>query len=346
MPRTRSLAWSELKIGALTILALVMATMLIFLLSGEGGFFWQRYAVKTVFSSAAGIKPGAPVRVAGVEVGSVTGVAFAGDRVEVVMEISRDMQPRVTSTSVASLGSVSLVGEPAIDITASSSGTPVPEWGYIPSGVAPGSLAAVTTEASAGIETLTVLLQDIRSGGGTVGQLLTDEGLYSQLTDMVGAVEQVVSSVGDGQGTLGRLASDPAAAEALEASLQNLEAVTARIRNGEGSLGKLLSEDTLAQSLSSTTTNLDSITGQISRGEGTAGKLINEPELYDRLNSMSERLDGVMTGLQEGQGTAGQLLNDRELYDNINGTMAELRQLVEDIRADPRRFLNIRVSLF
>jgi phospholipid/cholesterol/gamma-HCH transport system substrate-binding protein len=346
MPRTRSLAWAELKIGALTVSAIVMATLLIFLLSGEGGFFWQRYAVKTVFPSVAGVKPGAPVRVAGVEVGSVTGVAFAGDQVEIVMQISRDMQSRVTSSSTAALGSVSLVGEPAIDITASSGGTPVPEWGYIPSGVAAGSITEVATQAGEGIQELTALLQDLRSGRGTVGQLLSDDSLYAQLTAVLGAVEQVVADVGAGEGTLGRLANDPAAAQALEASLQNLEAVTARIRDGEGSLGKLLSDDTLAESLSSTTTNLDSITGQISRGEGTAGKLINEPELYDRLNSMSERLDTVMTGLQEGNGTAGSLLNDRQLYDNMNGTMNELRQLVEDIRADPRRFLNIRVSLF
>ena len=346
MPRTRSLAWSELKIGALTFFAAVVATMLLFVLSGEGGFFWQRYAVKTIFPSVAGVKPGAPVRVAGVEVGSVTGVAFAGDQVEVVMEISRDVQSRVTSTSLASLGTVSLVGEPAIDITSSSSGTPVPEWGYIPSGVADGSLAAVTTQASTSIEALAGLLQDIRSGSGTIGQLITDETLYSQLTAVVGAAEQVVANVGEGEGTLGKLANDPAAAEALEASLQNLEAVTARIREGEGSLGRLLSDDTLAQSLSSTTTNLDTITGQISRGEGTAGKLINEPELYDRLNSMSERLDLVMMGLENGRGTAGQLLHDQQLYENMNGAVSEVRQLVEDIRADPRRYLNIRVSLF
>ena len=46
--------------------------MLIFMLSGEGGFFWQRYPMKTVFANIAGLKAGAPVRVAGVEVGSVT----------------------------------------------------------------------------------------------------------------------------------------------------------------------------------------------------------------------------------------------------------------------------------
>jgi len=346
MPRTRSLAWSELKIGLMTVFALATATMLIFLLSGEGGFFWQRYSLKTVFPNIAGLKPGAPVRVAGVEVGSVTEVQFVGDRVEVIMEISRDMQSRVTSTSVASLGSISLLGEAAVDLTASSQGTPIPEWGYVSSGPTAGSIAEVTAQASKGIEELTALLQETRAGRGTLGRLFTDEGLYLEMQSLVSAVETVVQNVNQGRGTLGRLANDPAAAKALEASLQNMEAVTARIRSGEGSLGKLLSDDAMAQSLTSTTANLDSLTGKISRGEGTAGKLITERELYDRLNSMSQRLDQVMTGLQQGEGTAGQLLKDRQLYENINGTVAEMRQLVQDIRADPRKYLNVRVSLF
>jgi phospholipid/cholesterol/gamma-HCH transport system substrate-binding protein len=346
MPRTRSLAWSELKIGLVTVFALVMTTMLIFLLSGEGGFFWQRYSLKAVFPNIAGLKPGAPVRVAGVEVGSVSDTQFVGDRVEVVLQIARDMQPLVTSTSVASLGSVSLLGEAAVDITASSDGTPIPEWGYVPSGTAAGSLTDVTSQAAEGIKELTGLLQETRAGQGTIGRLLTDEALYEEIQSLVAAVESVVQSVNQGRGTLGHLVNDPATAEAIEASLQNVEAVTARIRAGEGSLGKLLSDDAMAQSLTSTTANLDSITGRISRGEGTAGKLITENELYDRLNSMSERLDKVMTGLQAGEGTAGQLLKDRQLYENINGTVTELQRLVQDIRANPRRFLNVRVSLF
>jgi phospholipid/cholesterol/gamma-HCH transport system substrate-binding protein len=346
MPRTRSLAWSELKIGLVTAFALFMATWLIFLLSGEGGFFWQRYSLKTVFPNVAGLKEGAPVRVAGVEKGSVTSVELIGDRVEVVVEIARDMQSLVTDMSVASLGSVSLLGEAAVDITAASRGTPIPEWGYVRAGPAAGSLTEVTTQAAEGIEELTVLLQDIRRGRGTIGRLITDEALYNQMNGLVAAAEDVVRNVGQGRGTLGRLANDPAAAKALEASLQNFEAVTARIKAGEGSLGKLLSDDALAKSLTSTTTNLDSITGRISRGEGTAGALISERQLYDRLNSMSDRLDKVMSGLEQGQGTAGQLLRDRQLYENMNAAVGELRGLLRDVRADPRKYLNVRVSLF
>jgi phospholipid/cholesterol/gamma-HCH transport system substrate-binding protein len=346
MPRTRSLAWAELKIGLITIVALALAAVLIFALSGAGGFAWERYALKTVFTSIAGLNEGSQVRIAGVPVGTVTGIAFAGERVEVTFEISEEMQPRVTTSSTATLGSVSLLGEAAVDITPSTEGTPIPEWGYVPAGTAAGSLADVATQASTGIQELTAVLQDVRAGRGTVGRLFTDEALYTQMNALVAAAEDVVENVSAGRGTLGRLANDPAAAQALERSLQNFEMVTAKIRAGEGSLGKLLNDDELARNLTAATTNLDAITGRISRGEGTAGKLITERELYDRLNSMSDRLDKVMGGLEQGEGTAGQLLRDRRLYENMNGAVADLRQLVQDIRADPRRYLNVRVSLF
>ncbi|MBM3821065.1 MAG: MCE family protein [Acidimicrobiia bacterium] len=346
MPRTRSLAWSELKIGIVSVVALALAAMLIFLLTGSGGFSWQRYSLKTVFTDVAGLNAGSPVRVAGVESGTVTGINFVDDRVEVTFELSEDMQPRITTTSLASLGSVSLLGESAVDIRPSSEGSPIPEWGYVPSGAATGSLTDVTRQASEGIGELTELLQDMRSGKGTVGRLFTDDSLYVELNSLVSAAEQVARNVSQGRGTLGRLANDPSAAKALEASLQNFETVTARIRDGQGTLGKLLQDDALAKSLTSTTTNLDAITGRISRGEGTAGKLLTERELYDRLNAMSGRLDKVMMGLEQGDGTAGALLRDKQLYENMNGAIAELRNLVRDIRADPRKFLNVRVSLF
>jgi phospholipid/cholesterol/gamma-HCH transport system substrate-binding protein len=346
MPRTRSLAWAELKIGLVSIFAIIMATTLIFLLSGSGGFFWQRYSIKTTFADIAGLKEGAPVRVAGVEVGSVNELNFIGDHVEVVMEVNKDHQQRITSTSVASLGSVSLLGEAAVDITASSSGTPIPEWGYVPSGRATGTIGDVTTRAGVAIEQTTALVNDLRAGRGTMGRLLTDEQLYNELTALMISVQNVTDGISKGHGTLGRLMNDPAAAKSLEASLDNLQAVTARIRNGEGSLGKLLNDDTMHRSLTSTTSNLDAITGRINRGEGTAGKLVSDAELYNRLNSLSDRIDKVMAGLQQGDGTAGQLLRDRQLYENMNGTMAELKSLVADIRKDPKKYLNVKVSLF
>src|SRR5580765_6498789 len=123
MPRTRSLAWAELKVGVLTIVAVVIAAVTIFLLTGSRGFFWQRYSLKTRFTNVAGLKAGSPVRIAGVEKGSVTDVVLTGEQVDVVFEVNKDMRDRITTGSVAKLGSVSLLGESAVDITPSTRGT-------------------------------------------------------------------------------------------------------------------------------------------------------------------------------------------------------------------------------
>jgi hypothetical protein len=48
------------------------------------------------------------------------------------MEVLKENRPRITTTSIATLGSVSLLGEAAMDITASSGGSSIQDWGYVP----------------------------------------------------------------------------------------------------------------------------------------------------------------------------------------------------------------------
>ena len=346
MPRTRSLAWSELKIGLLAIAALAMASTLIFLLSGEGGFAWQRYSVKTVFRDIAGLKEGAPVRVAGVEVGSVSDLNFIGDQVEVTMEVNEEHRSRITTQSRAVLGSVSLLGEAAVDISASSQGTPIPEWGYIPAGPQPRTIAEVGAVATEGIEEATKLLQDIRNGRGTIGRFFTDEAVYKDFNALVLSLDRVASNIAAGRGTLGKLTNDPALHNEMSAAVNDLNTITSRIRNGEGSLGKLLNDPAMATSLTATTQNLETLTGRLNRGEGTAGKLMSDTALYERFTSVAQRLDTLTTNLNAGEGTAGQLLRDKQLYENMNQTVGELRELIAEIRKDPKKYLNVKVSIF
>jgi phospholipid/cholesterol/gamma-HCH transport system substrate-binding protein len=346
MPRTRSLAWSELKIGVLTIIAIVIASVLIFSLTGTRGFFWQRYTLKTRFPNVAGLASGSPVRIAGVEVGSVTAVDFVGEEVEVTFQVKEDNRPLITSNSVARLGSVSLLGESAVDITPSVSGTPIPDGGFVPQGKPAAALADMTDQASQGITELTAMITDIRSGRGTVGKLMTDDQLYAQLNRFVAAAGDLTDGLKQGRGTLGQLMNDPTTANALESSLKNIEQLTKQISEGQGSLGSLLKDDTFSKSLTSATGNIDALVARINRGEGTAGKLVTDPALFDRLNSVTTRLDTLVTQLNDGQGTAGQLLKDKQLYENMNGAVGDLRALVADIRKDPRKFLNIKVSVF
>src|SRR5262245_3830893 len=135
MPRTRSVLWSELKLGVVAIVAIALVVLIIVAVGGQGGFWWQRYPLKTRFESVNGLKNGAVVRLNGKEVGLVTDVQFAGPQIEVSMELTKDVRRLVTTDSIATVGSLSLLGEPIIDVTASATGTPLPDWAYVKSGV-------------------------------------------------------------------------------------------------------------------------------------------------------------------------------------------------------------------
>jgi phospholipid/cholesterol/gamma-HCH transport system substrate-binding protein len=346
MPRTRSLAWSELKIGVLTVVALTITAVAIFLLTGSRGFFWQRYNLKTRFGNVAGLKPGSPVRVAGVEVGTVNDVTLVGDRVDVTIEVNKNMRPRITDQSSATLGSVSLLGESAVDITPASSGTPLADWAYVPSAPPAAQLADVTQSVNQGVQRISALLDDVRGGRGTVGKLMTDDQLYSEMHRFVATASDVTRGIRQGRGSVGRLLNDPKAAQALEASLRNLETMTQRINAGEGSLGKLLKDDAFSKALISATANFEELSAKMNRGEGTFGKLITDDALFKKMNSLTDRLNDLVTRLNDGQGTVGQLLKDKQLYENMNKTVNELHALVADIRRDPKKFLNVRVSIF
>ena len=346
MPRTRSLAWAELKFGLIAVFALVMAGMLIFAVGGSGGFFWQNYPLKVKFDNVAGLMEGSPVRLAGVEVGSVSHVELLPTGVEVWFDIKEDLRPLVTDASVASIGSISLLGEGAVDITAAPGGTPIPDWGYVKSGVAEGSIAQLTGQANAGLAEAKLLITDLRKGRGTMGKLFTDEALYKDLDAFITASERVASTINSGHGTMGKLANDPKLYDELNASIANLNAITTRIKNGEGSLGQLMNDPAFSKTLTQTTQNFETLSAKLNKGEGTAGRLLNDDALYKRLDSVTARLDTVLQNLNDGQGTAGQLLHDKQLYENMNQTITEMRALIAEIKKDPKKYLNVKVSIF
>ncbi|HTH00559.1 MAG TPA: MlaD family protein [Vicinamibacterales bacterium] len=346
MPRTRSLAWAQLKIGIVAVVAIALAIIFIIAVGGQGGFSWQRYELKTKFANVQGLKSGAIVRVAGVEVGKVTNIEFVGAEVQVAVEVNEEQQSRITDQSRASIGSLSLLGEPTIEISPASAGTPLKDGDFIQSERSAGQFSAAAENATQTLEQTTALIKELRAGRGTMGKLFTDDQLYREMNELIASAEAVTTAINGGRGTLGKLVNDPAMYQQANVAVANLQEITRRINAGEGSIGRLLHDDQMAKSLSSASANVDQVTGKLSRGEGTAGKLLTDQQLYDRFNSVAARIDKLAADLEQGRGAAGQFLQDKQLYENMNGAANELRGLIGDIRKDPKKYLNVRVSIF
>jgi phospholipid/cholesterol/gamma-HCH transport system substrate-binding protein len=345
----KALTWTELRVGVVVLASLLVLAITILYLGSGGSPFAKRYRLKALMADVNGLKPGAPVRVGGVEVGTVTKVDFAGagggGLVEVSMRLDARVKSRVTTESRATLGNRGLLGEKAIDITSSPGGVPVEEGGYVlaePEDPFKGLLS----DASDSTSHLRRILSRMDAGEGLIGKALRDEELYNRMLDVSQRLQGLMTKLESEQGPLGRLVNDRQMSDHLASAVASLDAAASRLQAGQGALGVLSTDESLGRDLKSLAASLSGVAGRLDRGEGTAGRLLTDPALHDKLRSVADRLDRTLERLDKGEGTAGRLLNDPALYDQLNGTLADLRGLVSDVRRDPRKYLRLKLSLF
>jgi phospholipid/cholesterol/gamma-HCH transport system substrate-binding protein len=346
MPRTRSLAFSELKIGIIGVSSIVLAAVLILAVGGQAGCFWQQFHVRTKFANVQGMKPGAVVRVSGKDVGKVTKIEFAGEVIEVGIALNEDVRPLVTANSKASLGSLSLLGEPIVEITAAPGGAPLTENAYIESTGAGSPIAQLADKANTSLEQANLVIADIRAGKGTLGKLLVDEAAYENLNKLLTSMNSVTSALNGTRGTAGRMLNDPALHDSLKKAVDDLDAVLLPLKSGNSALGGLINDVAMGKSLNDTLSNVNAMSAKLGKSDSTVGALLNERVLYDKNNATMDRVDTLVGTLQTSNGSAGKFINDPALYNSANDTLKEFRDLLAEIRKDPKKYLRISVSIF
>jgi phospholipid/cholesterol/gamma-HCH transport system substrate-binding protein len=347
--KSKALTWTELRVGVVVIVSLALLAFTILYVGGGGGSpFARHYVLKALMPDVNGLKAGAPVRVGGVEVGNVTGVGFAREEkgfVEVTMRLDRRVREQVTTDSQAQLGSLGLLGEKAVDITPSDTGVPIDDGGLIPA-ASEDPFRGLLTDASESTAHLRRILSRMDAGEGLIGKALRDDELYQRMLDVSVRLQEVLAKLESDRGPLGRMVNDAEMSGRLAGAVKSLEAGATRIEEGRGALGTLSADEALARDLKALSASLSDVSGRLSRGEGTAGRLLHDDALFRRMSEVTARLDGVLTRLEAGDGSAGRLLHDPQLYTELSGAARDVRELVADIRKDPRRYLRVKLSLF
>ena len=89
---------------------------------------------------------------------------------------------------------------------------------------------------------------------------------------------------------------------------------------------------------------MSSCGGFVSIRDGTSRT--HPTSLEQRINQLVANLNTSIDKLNAGQGTLGQLMVNAQLYESLNGATRETQQLMKDIRANPKKFLRIKLGLF
>jgi phospholipid/cholesterol/gamma-HCH transport system substrate-binding protein len=84
----------------------------------------------------------------------------------------------------------------------------------------------------------------------------------------------------------------------------------------------------------------------LNAGKGTAGKLLKDEQLHQRFDQLVGKLNTTVDKMNAGQGTLGQFMVNPQLYESLTGATREFQSLAKDMRANPKKFHTIRLTLF
>ncbi len=339
------------------IVASATLVLLLFLMSGTGGFFTRRITLVSYFDNAGGLRQGAPVRLAGVDIGNVSKIRVVPDKdkrltpVEVIMKVSTKYSFDLRRDSVTSLDTAGVLGETFLDIDSSQSVGPVAQNGdTLPTKVHP-DFNEVVTASQGTLQNMDALLKRAdrilafaESGKGSLGKLIYDPTLYDQLSQTVRELKSVVDDIAEGKGSLGKLINNNDAYSKFTATLDKMNAVVDDLQAGKGTAGKFLKDPTLYNNANDA--NLKKVSDDINAGRGTLGKLAKDQQLADKIDTTISKLSAITSELEAGKGTAGKLLKDETLYNNANQMLLQTQDLLKAFRQDPKKYLTIKLHIF
>lgn len=153
------------------------------------------------------------------------------------------------------------------------------------------------------------LMDGLNTTVGGVNALLEDNAqkistLVSNLESMSASIDGIMS----------------ASSANIKSSISNLNSFTATLSENTGRIESMLA-------------NLDSFTGELA-----------EAQLVEQLTTTVNDLNAVLASIQSGDGSVGKLVNDPELYDSLAKAGDNLALLLEDLKANPMRYVHF--SLF
>ncbi len=357
MPERSKIRWSELKVGIVAVAAMIVLAVLIFLLTGSRSFFERNETVRTYMADAAGMTESTPVRLNGILVGAVQNIRLSGSKdqkraVEFELQIQGKYMRDIPEDSTASITAANLLGNKFIDITKGQSATPVKDGEELKS-LQTQDIPELMAQSANLISTLqdishrtNSMLTDIDAGKGNLGKLLRDDELYKRLNGIASEGQQLLEDVRNGKGTLSKLIYDDSLYQELRAPIKRIDAMLADLQQGQGTAGKMLKDPQVYDDARATLAEMRRLTQDLNAGQGTAGKLLKDEQLYKQFTALTAKLDNVVERMNSGQGTVGQLLVNPQLYDAMNGTMHEFQSLAKDVRANPKKFLSVKLAIF
>jgi len=337
----------KLRVGVFVLIGLVAFLGMIYALGARARLFEPRYTIHAEFNEVGGLVEGATVRLAGVQIGRVTGVrlpAEPGGRVRVDLTIGRQFANRVRKDSVARLETQGLLGDKIVELSVGTVAAAAVKSGDIIDSQESQDIGRVMAQSGQVVKSVSALAESLRetaqklNQSGLIEEAVATVASAHKVTDQVG---RVVAEVERGKGWAHAIVyEEPVMLKRLTATTQSL---LDRVQRGEGAVGVLVSPESTASAkrFVAALDRLSRVVEQPSPEDGVLPALLFDPKyraLLDDVGVVAHNMRDISDRLAGGRGTLGSLLKDQpgdaglgQASQDFQATMANFRAISEKI---------------
>jgi phospholipid/cholesterol/gamma-HCH transport system substrate-binding protein len=338
----------QIRAGLFVVVGLLVFIGAIFLLGKKNALF---AATETLFVDIAdvnGLVVGAPVRLAGLEVGTVAAISFPKDLenklARVRLQVRSSYLERIRTDSRAFVDSNGLLGDKIINISMGDASLPqLKDGDTIESGQTL-TFEALSNTLHEAINSVNDVARDAQLLFGDMRENRVQEDVKRITT----SIANILSEVESGKGTAHRLIYDPRYAEELQGTLshargiakateramQRVDAVLAEVERGDGGLHQLVYGTTTTDALhelSEAGREIAAVVREVREGDGLLHTLVYDEDrtsFIRELDELSATLNRMVKEIDQGRGTIGGLIKDPTVYEDFKTVLGNVRRNV------------------
>lgn len=344
MPRT-------IRTGLFVLLGIVLFIGALFVLGARKQLFEDRIKLYGNFDDVAGLQEGAFIRIAGINVGTVSRISLPDSVGNVVVEfdVRGDALTQIHKDSRAVIGTEGLIGARIVLITHGSISTGGAASGDTIVGQSPirlhefqedidqalKDLPGVMLNAGVTLASLRSIMEKIDAGQGTIGRLVNQRTLHDSALAVVSRVREVAASADRVLRTVqieaSVLSEDYSmlaetlrtAASDLRGTAHHVTQVMVAVREGRGTLGRLITDDSLYTVLTHMVASGDTMLNQAS---GAIDDITQASvAIASAAQEASVTIQEMTEGVRRGEGTLGKFVTDDSVYVRLNRMLLNLQ---------------------
>ncbi len=303
---------NEVKVGGTALLTILVFIWLFNFLKGKD-LLKSTAIYYTVYDKVGGLEESSPVEVNGFKVGVVQSIKFlnpTSGKLLAVFSVNKNF--KLPKNTVAEIIPVSLLGGMKVHFVYGQGPGTYSEGDTIPGRLAESLSDKIDSELIPVKDKLASLITKIDTVMSSVSDVMDDDfkkNLSGTMSNLNGTTKSINNVLGSKE-------------KELKATLDNITRFSKMLSDNSDKMGK-------------TFTNLESISDTLAAAD-----------IYGSVSKLKASLENaalLMNNMNDGKGTAGQLLTNDTLYTNITNSLESLNLLLQDMKANPKRYVHFSV---